>query len=67
VHVADDPQEFALKVIALLKDPESRRQCVLQAAQYVKRHHQLQDQGARLSRLLLEVAEGTSTETTERT
>jgi sugar transferase (PEP-CTERM/EpsH1 system associated) len=64
VHVADDPQEFALKVIALLKDPESRRRCVLQAAQYVKGHHQLQDQGARLSRLLLEVAGGTSTETT---
>jgi glycosyltransferase involved in cell wall biosynthesis len=62
VHVADDPREFALKVIALLKDPDSRRRCALRAAKYVKRHHELQDQGARLSHLLLEVT-GRNTET----
>jgi len=61
VHVADDPREFALKVIALLKDPDSRRRCALRAAKYVKRHHDLQDQGARLSHLLLEVT-GRNTE-----
>jgi sugar transferase (PEP-CTERM/EpsH1 system associated) len=61
LHVADDSREFALKIIALLKDPESRRRCALRATQYVKRHHELHDQGARLSHLLLEVT-GRNTE-----
>lgn len=58
VRVADDPREFARELLALLKDPEWRRRCGLQARYYVQRYHRWQDHGTRLSRLLWEVARG---------
>jgi sugar transferase (PEP-CTERM/EpsH1 system associated) len=57
VRVADDPEKFAQELIALLKDPGWRRQCVDQARDYVQRYHQWQDHGAHLCRLLWEIAE----------
>lgn len=53
VRVADGPEGFVREALALFNDPDSS----LQARRYVQRCHQWEEQGARLSRLLRELAQ----------
>jgi sugar transferase (PEP-CTERM/EpsH1 system associated) len=56
VRQADNPAEFAQAVIALLTDPKEHRKCVLRARQYVEKHHQWEEHGSLLNRLIKETA-----------
>jgi sugar transferase (PEP-CTERM/EpsH1 system associated) len=53
VRVADDPQQFADEVLALIKNPVLWRKCAEQGRQYVERHHRWEDHGAQLESLLV--------------
>ena len=57
VRITDVPERFAQEVVALLNDPERRRECSLRARRYVQRYHKWEDQGARLACLLRTIAE----------
>jgi sugar transferase (PEP-CTERM/EpsH1 system associated) len=57
VRITDGPEQFAQEVLALLNDPEWRRQCSLRARRYVQRYHKWEDQVARLACLLRTIAE----------
>lgn len=52
LRVADDPEGFAREVVALIRDPERRREHAVQARRYVERCHRWEDQAALLERLL---------------
>jgi sugar transferase (PEP-CTERM/EpsH1 system associated) len=53
IRIADDPQHFAQELIALLTGNDTmRQQCALQARHYVETHHQWQEPGMQLERLL---------------
>jgi glycosyltransferase involved in cell wall biosynthesis len=52
LRVADDPEGFAREVVALIRDPERRREHAVHARQYVERCHRWEDQAALLERLL---------------
>jgi sugar transferase (PEP-CTERM/EpsH1 system associated) len=55
IRIADAPNRFALEVSAfLLGDSALRQQCARQARRYVEKHHQWEDQGAKLENLLRE-------------
>ena len=57
IRIADDPAGFARHVVALIRDPELRRECAAQARAYVERHHAWQKTGASLEKLLIEVCD----------
>jgi sugar transferase (PEP-CTERM/EpsH1 system associated) len=57
VETADDPREFADRVIALLRDPVRRAEAGRRARSYVERHHRWADHGAALEALLVRLVE----------
>jgi len=52
VRMAEGPEEFAEKVVALLLDRERQRECSIAARQYVERHHGWEGQCRALEALL---------------
>jgi sugar transferase (PEP-CTERM/EpsH1 system associated) len=56
VDVADDPGNFASRVVALLEDPERRRVAGARARAYVERNHRWEDHCAGLEALLIGLA-----------
>jgi glycosyltransferase involved in cell wall biosynthesis len=58
VDVADDPAEFARRVVALLGDPDRRRVSGAKARAYVEQNHRWEDHCAGLEALLLGLEKG---------
>ncbi len=56
VEVADEPEDFASRVVALLGDPDRRRDAGARARAYVEQHHRWEDLCAGLEALLIALA-----------
>jgi sugar transferase (PEP-CTERM/EpsH1 system associated) len=56
LHVADDPADFASRVVTLLRDPVERRRLGRAARAFVESHHAWEASLTRLERLLCDTA-----------
>jgi sugar transferase (PEP-CTERM/EpsH1 system associated) len=56
VRIAPDTQSFAREVLGLLLNPAQRQECSCRAREYVLKHHQWQEHGLQLNRLLYSIA-----------
>jgi sugar transferase (PEP-CTERM/EpsH1 system associated) len=59
VRAADDPEQFASAIIALLQDPALREATSVRARQYVERRHRWESMGAQLEQVATDVARAT--------